>query len=226
MEYSNSKKAVFLERPNRFIARCLVDGTEETVHVKNTGRCRELLTPGAAVILEKSSNPQRKTKYDLISVYKDGRLVNIDSAAPNKAAGEFLQHGGIIKRPALIKPEAVFGASRLDFYIEGDGRQLYAEVKGVTLRVGDCAVFPDAPTARGAKHMKELAQAVQAGYEALALFVVQMKGCTCFKPNDKTDPAFCTALRNAAASGVHIKAMDCVVDETSITLDKEVPILL
>lgn len=215
-----------MERPNRFIAQCLVDGTETTVHVKNTGRCRELLTPGAAVFLEECSAPGRKTKYDLVSVIKDGQIINMDSAAPNKAAGEFFQSGGVIAQPTLIQPEASFGASRLDFYIEGDGRRLYAEVKGVTLRVGDCAVFPDAPTARGAKHMEELLHAVQQGYAALALFVVQMKGCRYFRPNEKTDPAFCDALRRAAAGGVQIMAMDCIVKQNAIMLDKELPVKL
>ena len=191
MQYSDIHKAVFLERPNRFIAHCTVDGMLETVHVKNTGRCRELLVPGATVYLEKSSNPNRKTAYDLVTVETPFGLVNMDAAAPNQVAGELLR------------------ASRLDFYAENDRQRLFVEVKGVTLRQGEWAVFPDAPTVRGTKHMGELVQAVAQGYRAMALLIVQMGGCTAFRPNWETDPVFCRALRDARAAGVEVRAGNC-----------------
>lgn len=172
MQYSDIHKAVFLERPNRFIAHCTVDGMLETVHVKNTGRCRELLVPGATVYLEKSSNPNRKTAYDLVTVETPFGLVNMDAAAPNQVAGELLRAGAILSSPTLVQPEVRFGASRLDFYAENDRQRLFVEVKGVTLRQGEWAVFPDAPTVRGTKHMGELVQAVAQGYRAMALLIV------------------------------------------------------
>lgn len=226
MRYENIEKAVFLERPNRFIARCVVDGEVENVHVKNTGRCRELLIPGTEVFLQKSSNPNRKTRFDLISVKKDGEIINMDSYAPNIAAGEFIRNGGIIKNPETVKAEAAFGSSRLDFYVEGGGRKMFVEVKGVTLKIDGCAVFPDAPTSRGAKHMNELIKAVQSGYEAAVLFVIQMKGCRCFRPNYETDPAFCTALKEAETHGVKIMAVDCLTDEYSMKIDGKVKVEL
>ena len=201
MQYSDIHKAVFLERPNRFIAHCTVDGMLETVHVKNTGRCRELLVPGATVYLEKSSNPNRKTAYDLVTVETPFGLVNMDAAAPNQVAGELLRAGAILSSPTLVQPEVRFGASRLDFYAENDRQRLFVEVKGVTLRQGEWAVFPDAPTVRGTKHMGELVQAVAQGYRAMALLIVQMGGCTAFRPNWETDSAFCRALRDARAAG-------------------------
>lgn len=226
MRYENIVKAVFLERPNRFIARCVIDGEVENVHVKNTGRCRELLIPGTEVLLQKSSNPKRSTRYDLVSVRKDGEIINMDSYAPNIAAGEFLRNGGIIKNPHIVKAEAAFGSSRLDFYVEGDGRKMFVEVKGVTLKIDGCAVFPDAPTSRGAKHMYELINAVESGYEAAVLFVIQMKGCSCFRPNYDTDPAFCSALQKAQERSVMIMAVDCVTDENSMKIDGKVEVIL
>lgn len=226
MRYENIEKAVFLERPNRFIARCLIDGKTENVHVKNTGRCRELLISGTEVLLQRSSNPKCSTRFDLISVIKDKEIINMDSYAPNIAAGEFLRNGGIIKNPVTVKAEAVFGSSRLDFYVEGDGRKMFVEVKGVTLRIDGCAVFPDAPTSRGAKHMLELVKAVESGYEAAVLFVIQMKGCSCFRPNYDTDPAFCSALKEAKRCGVEIMAVDCITDENSMTIDKKIEVVL
>ena len=184
MQYSDIHKAVFLERPNRFIAHCTVDGMLETVHVKNTGRCRELLVPGATVYLEKSSNPNRKTAYDLVTVETPFGLVNMDAAAPNQVAGELLRAGTILSSPTLVQPEVRFGASRLDFYAENDRQRLFVEVKGVTLRQGEWAVFPDAPTVRGTKHMGELVQAVAQGYRAMALLIVQMGGCTATQLGD------------------------------------------
>lgn len=226
MRYENIEKAVFLERPNRFIARCLIDGKTENVHVKNTGRCRELLIPGTEVLLQRSSNPKRSTRFDLISVIKDKEIINMDSYAPNIAAGEFIRNGGIIENPVTVKAEAVFGSSRLDFYVEGDGRKMFVEVKGVTLRIDGYAVFPDAPTSRGAKHMLELVKAVESGYEAAVLFVIQMKGCSCFRPNYDTDPAFCSALKEAKRCGVEIMAVDCITDENSMTIDKKIEVVL
>lgn len=224
MQYSDIHKAVFLERPNRFIAHCTVDGMLETVHVKNTGRCRELLVPGATVYLEKSSNPNRKTAYDLVTVETPFGLVNMDAAAPNQVAGELLRAGAILSSPTLVRPEVRFGASRLDFYAENDQQRLFVEVKGVTLRQGAWAVFPDAPTVRGAKHMGELVQAVAQGYRAMALLIVQMGGCTAFRPNRETDPAFCRALRDARAAGVEVRAVDCRVTPNTVTANRELPV--
>lgn len=224
MQYSDIHKAVFLERPNRFIAHCTVDGKLETVHVKNTGRCRELLVPGATVYLEKSSNPNRKTAYDLVTVETPFGLVNMDAAAPNQVAGELLRAGAILSSPTLVQPEVRFGASRLDFYAENDRQRLFVEVKGVTLRQGEWAVFPDAPTVRGTKHMGELVQAVAQGYRAMALLIVQMGGCTAFRPNRETDPAFCRALRDARAAGVEVRAVDCRVTPDTVTANRELPV--
>lgn len=224
MQYSDIHKAVFLERPNRFIAHCTVDGMLETVHVKNTGRCRELLVPGTTVYLEKSSNPNRKTAYDLVTVETPFGLVNMDAAAPNQVAGELLRAGAILSSPTLVRPEVRFGASRLDFYAENDRQRLFVEVKGVTLRQGEWAVFPDAPTVRGAKHMGELVQAVAQGYRAMALLIVQMGGCTAFRPNRETDPAFCRALRDARAAGVEVRAVDCRVTPNTVTANRELPV--
>lgn len=224
MQYSDIHKAVFLERPNRFIAHCTVDGMLETVHVKNTGRCRELLVPGATVYLEKSSNPNRKTAYDLVTVETPFGLVNMDAAAPNQVAGELLRAGAILSSPTLVRPEVRFGASRLDFYAENDQQRLFVEVKGVTLRQGAWAVFPDAPTVRGTKHMGELVQAVAQGYRAMALLIVQMGGCTAFRPNRETDPAFCRALRDARTAGVEVRAVDCRVTPNTVTANRELPV--
>ena len=197
---------------------------QETVHVKNTGRCRELLVPGATVYLEKSSNPNRKTAYDLVTVETPFGLVNMDAAAPNQVAGELLRAGAILPSPTLVQPEVRFGASRLDFYAENDRQRLFVEVKGVTLRQGEWAVFPDAPTVRGAKHMGELVQAVAQGYRAMALLIVQMGGCTAFRPNRETDPAFCRALRDARAAGVEVRAVDCRVTPNTVTANRELPV--
>lgn len=224
MQYSDIHKAVFLERPNRFIAHCTVDGMLETVHVKNTGRCRELLVPGATVYLEKSSNPNRKTAYDLVTVETPFGPVNMDAAAPNQVAGELLRAGAILSSPTLVQPEVRFGASRLDFYAENDRQRLFVEVKGVTLRQGEWAVFPDAPTVRGTKHMGELVQTVAQGYRAMALLIVQMGGCTAFRPNRETDPAFCRALRDAQAAGVEVRAVDCRVTPNTVTANRELPV--
>ena len=223
MRYVNSTPAVFLARPNRFIARVELDGREETVHVKNTGRCRELLTPGARVILCPGTNPARKTKYDLTAVYKGDLLINMDSQAPNAAAPELFSR----LFPGLTAyPERTYAHSRFDFYLEGQDRRVFVEVKGVTLEQDGVARFPDAPTERGRRHLEELAAAVEDGYEACVLFLVQMKGCRAFRPNDDTDPAFADTLRRVAGSGVKILCYDCVVTEDTMTPDAPVPVEL
>lgn len=224
MKYSNIKQGLFLSRPNRFIAKVNIDGEEQTVHVKNTGRCRELLKENAVVFLEKSNNPNRKTQYDLISVYKGDTLINMDSQSPNKVVGEWLAEGGFLKNPTLIKPEKTYGNSRLDFYLENGSEKAYIEVKGVTLEVNGTARFPDAPTERGRKHLSELIKARQNGYRTAAVFVIQMKGCKRFEPNAATDPDFAQELKRAAENGVEILALDCKVTQTSITIDKEIEV--
>lgn len=224
MKYNNITQGLFISRPNRFIAKVNIDGEEQTVHVKNTGRCRELLKENAVVFLEKSSNPNRKTQYDLISVYKGDMLINMDSQSPNKVVGEWLAEGGFLKNPTLIKPEAAYGNSRLDFYLENENEKAYLEVKGVTLEVDGIARFPDAPTERGRKHLSELIKAKQNGYRTAAVFVIQMKGCKRFEPNDKTDPFFAQELKRAAENGVEIIALDCRVTQNSIMIDKEIEI--
>ena len=222
MEYKNIHTGIFVERPNRFIAMVEMDGTLETCHVKNTGRCRELLIPGAKVYLEKSGNPQRKTAYDLVGVKKNGIYVNMDSQAPNKVVHEWLLEQGWDR----VKPECKYGNSRLDFYMEKSARRAFMEVKGVTLEVDGTARFPDAPTERGIKHMEELTEAHRQGYEAYILFVIQMKGIRWFEPNDITHPAFGEALRKAHRTGVQVLAYDCLARPGSLKLDREVPVRL
>ena len=222
MKYNNIKEAVFLERPNRFIANVLLDGQEEVCHVKNTGRCRELLTPGASVFLEKSGNPARKTKYDLVGVKKGELMINMDSQVPNKAVEEWLLKKELFKDLTLVRPETKYGSSRFDFYIEAGGRRIFMEVKGVTLEENGVARFPDAPTLRGIKHIHELMEARKEGYEAYIFFVIQMKGVNSFEPNYRTQPEFGEALKQAAEDGVHILAYDCIVERDSIEIDAAV----
>lgn len=226
MNYRNIRKGRFLNRPNRFIAQVEIDGEEHIVHVKNTGRCKELLIPGAEVFLQKSDNPLRKTQYDLVAVYKGKTLVNLDSQAPNKAVYEWLCSGGLLENPIFIKPEAKYGNSRLDFYIENEKEKMYIEVKGVTLEANGIAKFPDAPTERGRKHLGELIKAKQEGYRAAVVFVIQMKGCHSFMPNYKNDPAFAEELKRACENGVEIIAVDCNVTPDSIAIDKRTEVLL
>lgn len=220
MEYKNICSGLFQSRPNRFIAMVEIDGRVETCHVKNTGRCRELLIPGTQVFLEKSDNPDRKTAYDLIGVMKGKVYINMDSQAPNKVAHEWLKSQGWDR----IKPECRFGNSRLDFYMEKDLRKAFMEVKGVTLEEDGIARFPDAPTERGIKHMEELIKAVQKGYEAYILFVIQMKGISRFEPNDATHPAFGETLRKAAKAGVKVLAYDCVTVPGQVRMDRPVEV--
>jgi len=213
---------IFLERPNRFIARVRTEGGIEICHVKNTGRCRELLLPGAEVTLSVSDNPERKTRCDLVAVKKGDLFINMDSQAPNQAAREALPR--LIPGLTQIKPEAAFGRSRLDFYAEAGERKLFLEVKGVTLEENGAALFPDAPTERGVKHLKELEACLGAGYDAAVLFVIQMKGPVCFRPNRKTHPAFADALAHAKDAGVRILAYDCIVTPEGMTLDQPVAV--
>jgi len=223
MHYPNMIPGHFLSRPNRFIAHVEIGGKEETVHVKNTGRCRELLQPGAEVWCQESTNPNRKTKFDLITVRKGQRLINMDSQAPNIAAGEWLRSGGLGEITNL-KAETFQGDSRFDFSFEKDGKQCYLEVKGVTLEDDGVCAFPDAPTQRGTRHLKGLTRLAQEGYGAYVLFVIQMPDVKYLHPNDKTDPAFGAALREAAENGVRIIAMDCAVTEDSMKL--RLPVLV
>ena len=215
----------FLSRPNRFIAHVEIDGQAEVVHVKNTGRCRELLPAGAKVWCQRSGNPSRKTKFDLITVQKGGRLINMDSQAPNAAAKEWLLSGGLGNIENL-KAETVHGDSRFDFSFSRNGKQCFLEVKGVTLENDGVCAFPDAPTERGAKHLRGLTEAAEAGYGTYVLFVIQMADVEYLHPNDDTDPNFGAALREAAASGVQVLAMDCAVTTDSMEIRKEVPVRL
>lgn len=224
MFYANTKTAKFISRPNRFIANVELDGEPVVCHVKNTGRCRELLVPGAEVILEKSGNPRRSTLYDLIGVWKGTRLINIDSQAPNKVFHEWVQDRHLFTRVALIKPEYRYRSSRLDFYIEAEDKKILVEVKGVTLEEDGVVMFPDAPTQRGVRHLHELADAVREGYTAYVFFIVQMKEVLYFTPNYKTHEEFGKVLQEAQEAGVHIMALDCVVTENSITAGEPVEV--
>ena len=225
MHYPNMIPGIFLSRPNRFIAHVEINGREEIVHVKNTGRCRELLPPGAQVWCQKSDNPNRKTKFDLITVTKGHRLINMDSQAPNIAAGEWLRRGGLGEIENL-KAESVHGDSRFDFSFTKDGRQCFLEVKGVTLEEDGVCAFPDAPTERGAKHLKGLTEAAKAGYGAYVLFVIQMADVKYLRPHDERDPAFGAALREAAENGVTVIAMDCAVGIDTMDIRLSVPVNL
>ena len=219
MHYNNTIRAIFHSRPNRFIAHVLVDGVMETVHVKNTGRCKELLIPGVTVILEVSDNPARKTKYDLIAVYKEGLgLVNMDSQAPNKVVGEWLQESGYFQNLTFVKPEYTYGASRVDFYFEYEGKKALMEVKGCTLEREGIGYFPDAPTERGVKHLNELAAAVEAGYEAYLAFVIQMPGVEKVLPNVETHKEFGGALDRAVQAGVKVLYLQCEMGEESLRI--------
>ncbi len=226
MQYLNTRYGNFLARPNRFIALVDLDGTIARCHVKNTGRCAELLVPDAKVILEKANHPGRATAYSLIAVWKGERLINMDSAAPNKAFGEYLKQGGYLAGLTQIKPEASYGSARFDFFCRKGDRGIYIEVKGVTLEEEGVVLFPDAPTERGVKHLKALIHATKAGFDAHAVFVVQMKGVRYFTPNSRTHPAFAQALREAKDAGVTLSAFDCHVTEDSMTIGNPVPILL
>lgn len=226
MKYERIKVGTFVERPNRFIAYVNIAGRKETVHVKNTGRCRELLIPGATVYVQESDNPNRKTKWDLIGVKKGNRMINMDSQITNAVVKEWIEKGNLFANPSLIKPETTYGQSRFDLYVEEGERKAFIEVKGVTLEEDGIVRFPDAPTERGVKHVEELCHAVSEGYEAYVIFVIQMDKVSYFTPNERTHKAFGDALRKAKKSGVHILAYDCKVKKDSISLYKEVPVIL
>lgn len=213
MKYQRIVHAKFIDRPNRFIAHVELDGEVETVHVKNTGRCRELLLPGASVLLEEGTNPARKTKFNLVTVWKDGvGWINIDSQAPNKIAREWLERQDY----DYIKPEYAYGKSRIDFYMERGGEKYLMEVKGCTLEIDGIGFFPDAPTERGVKHLRELAGAVADGYHAAVAWVVQMDGITEVRPNVETHPEFGVALDEARAAGVKVIIIPCHVSEDEV----------
>lgn len=226
MKYKNIVEGQFESRPNRFIAYVTMNGQREKVHVKNTGRCKELLLPGAAVYLDKSDNAQRSTAYDLVAVKKGERMVNMDSQAPNKAVGEWLQKGELFRDIKLIKPEMTFGNSRIDFYIENGDDKILMEVKGVTLEKDGVVLFPDAPSERAVKHVHELIEAVKAGYQAYIMLVIQMEDVSYFTPNRETQPEFADALIEARKAGVRILAYDCHIEADSMVLQKEVPVKL
>ena len=225
MTYANMIPGVFLARPNRFIAHMEIHGQREVVHVKNTGRCRELLPIGAEVYCQRADNPNRNTQYDLITVRKGARLINMDSQAPNTAAKEWLLAGGLGEIENL-RAETFHGDSRYDFSFTRNGQTCFLEVKGVTLENDGICAFPDAPTERGAKHLKGLTEASKAGYGAYVLFVIQMADVKYLHPNDATDPGFGAALREAAANGVQVLAVDCHVTVDSMTIGKEVSVIL
>ena len=225
MRYGKMVPGVFLERPNRFIAKVRIGESIETVHVKNTGRCRELLPPGAEVWCQVADDPKRKTRFDLITVRKGDRLINMDSQAPNTAAEEWILGGGL-GGVSELRREVFHGDSRYDFSFLKDGKRHFLEVKGVTLEDEGVCAFPDAPTERGAKHLRGLLEAVKEGHGAWVLFVIQMADVQYLHPNDARDPAFGKALREAAEGGVNIIAMDCAVTVDTMTLRKAVPVLL
>lgn len=231
MRYKNITEGIFISRPNRFIAKVEIDGKEETVHVKNTGRCRELLVSGCRVYLEKSDNPARKTAYDLVAVEKltesgETLLINMDSQIPNYAAEQWLKISGMFSENAVIRREVRYGNSRFDIYAEDGSRRAFIEVKGVTLEHNGTAMFPDAPTQRGVKHIRELIKCTEEGYEAYILFVIQMESVNEFRPNDATDKEFGKALREAEKAGVKILAQSCVITSDSIEIKSPVKVIL
>ena len=226
MIYQNIFKAKFLSRPNRFIAHIEIDGKAEIAHVKNTGRCKELLTENATVFVQKSDNPNRKTKYDLIGVLKGERMINMDSQIPNKVFGQWAENSGFFGNLTLAKAEKTYGNSRFDYYLETETDKIFVEVKGVTLEEDGVVLFPDAPTERGVKHINELCQCVADGYKAYIFFIIQMDNVKYFTPNRKTHPAFADALKAAAEKGVGVYALDCKVSENSIVADSFVDVKL
>lgn len=226
MQYANVISGKFISRPNRFIANVEIDGKVETVHVKNTGRCRELLVPGATVYLEVSDKPDRKTKYDLIAVEKGSLLINMDSQIPNKVVAEWILESAYFGEVKLFRPEFTYGSSRFDFYLETAEEKILIEVKGVTLENDGVVSFPDAPTERGIKHLRELVAAAKSGFCTYLIFVVQMREAKYFAPNEARHPAFAEALREAVKSGVKPLALTCRVSEDSISAEKFIEIRL
>jgi len=226
MRYKNVKKGIFVSRPNRFIANVIIDGKMETAHVKNTGRCKELLIEGVNVYFQHNENVNRKTKWSLIGVEKAGRLVNIDSQAPNRVVHEWLLEGNFLKNIKEIKPEFKYKDSRIDFFVETETEKALIEVKGVTLEEDGVAMFPDAPTERGVRHILELCRSLDEGYKAYIIFVIQMKGVKYFTPNVKTHKAFADALIYAQEKGVKIIAVDCEVAEDRMSIRDNVSVVL
>ena len=226
MKYSNIEQARFLERPNRFIAYVETDNGREICHVKNTGRCKELLPSGAVIYVQRNDNPARKTKLDLIGVEKGSDLINMESQAPNAAVKEGLLAGHLFSEQAKIYSEKTYGESRFDFYIEDGDRRAFMEVKGVTLEEDGVCRFPDAPTERGVKHIRELIKCMEDGYEAYILFVIQMSPVKYLEPNDVTHKAFGDALREAQKAGVHVMARDCKITIDSMEIMNEVEVRL
>lgn len=226
MEYDNIKPAKFISRPNRFIANIEIDGRVDICHVKNTGRLKELLVPGAKVFVQESMNNSRRTRYDLITVYKGKRLVNIDSQVPNKVFHEWITDNNLFGDMVVIKPEYAYKGSRFDFYVETAERKILVEVKGVTLEENGVAMFPDAPTERGVKHINGLIRCIEDGYEAYIIFVIQMNDVLYFTPNARTHKAFADALSRAENQGVKILAVDCVIGKNSIKANDFVDVRL
>ena len=226
MQYTNIMAGKFLARPNRFIAHVEIAGREEIVHVKNTGRCKELLLPGATVYVQHFPEGKRKTKYDLIAVEKQNLLINMDSQAPNKVVQEWLMEQEPFGKITYLKPECKHGDSRFDFYLETEAKKMFIEVKGVTLEEKGVVMFPDAPTERGVKHVQELCHCLEQGYEAAIVFVVQMSGMRYFTPNRRTPAAFAEALERAEAFGVRMLALSCEVTPESLAINGEIPIHL
>ena len=224
MIYNNVKLGKFISRPNRFMAKVEIDGKVEVCHVKNTGRCRELLIPGVRCVVQQSANPDRKTKYDLIGVYKGDRLFNIDSQAPNKVIFEWLKEKQPFGEITFLKPESTFGKSRFDFYFEMGDKKAFAEVKGVTLEKDGVFLFPDAPTERGVRHLQELQQCKKSGYDAYVIFVVQAEEAKHFAPNAETHPEFACELAKAKNAGVEILCLCCNVTENSLDIKDVVPV--
>ena len=227
MKYERIKTGTFVFRKNRFIAEIEIDGHVEECHVKNTGRCKELFVPGVKVILQESDNPNRKTKYDLIAVYKNNQIINVDSQVTNTVVEEWVKESGYFPDVKLVKREVVYGMSRFDLYLEyGEGKKAFIEVKGVTLEEDGVARFPDAPTLRGVKHVEELIHCRKNGYEAYLFFVVQMKHIRHVEPNWNTHPEFGYALQKAVSEGVHLMAYDCSMTEDSIKIDQPLPLVV
>lgn len=226
MRYTNIHKGTFISRPNRFIANVMIDGREEVCHVKNTGRCRELLVEGCTVWLEHSDSESRKTAFDLVAVEKGHRLINMDSQAPNKAVVEWLREKKPFGDGFCVYPERKYGNSRFDFYMESQDRKIFMEVKGCTLEKDGVVLFPDAPTLRGVKHIRELSRCLDEGYEAYIMILVQMSDVKYFTPNYDTHPEFGEALEKAAQKGVKILCYDCDVTPDSMTVGKPVEVKL
>ncbi len=222
MNYNNVVKGEFQDRPNRFIANVIINGKTEVCHVKNTGRCKELLVKGATVYLQKSDNPNRKTQYDLIAVQKGERLINMDSQIANDVAVEYIFE--LFDNITFVKPECKYGNSRFDIYVETKTDKIFVEVKGVTLENDGVVRFPDAPTERGIKHLKELQKAVTEGYKAYVLFVVQMDNVQHFEPNRDTHPEFAETLKEVSEKGVNVLAYQCEVTPESIKIKKPIPV--